>query len=234
MSSYTQPVTYVNGNNLNADSIISNEESLKEYINQEIIAGDISTAALKQDNIARGSIVRNNAEFISSHISGVANLQFVLNRSYSTSTTKNNSQTASIQWQDVSNCGCLVSAHSTAYVLITLYVKYTVQDNTNIASNGGQGNGLWQNEIKLKRINVESGDYSFFATSDNYCFEGAGSSSDTLDPGGDLVNASERSIMTVIRSQVSAGEYYFLASVNPHNERGYTTVKSMTAEVFYI
>jgi hypothetical protein len=234
MSSYTQPVAYVNGNNLNADTIINNEESLKEYINQEIVTADIAAAGLKQENISRGSIVRNNAEFISSHISGIANLQLPLNRSYSTSTTKNNSQTSSIQWQDISNCACLVSAHSTAYVIITLYIKYRVDNNTTTASNGGQGAGLWQNEIRIKRVNVETGEYSLFATTDNYCFEGAGTSADTLDPGADLENANERSVMTVIRSQVTKGEYYYLAAVNPHNETGYTTVKSMTAEVFYI
>lgn len=234
MSSYTQPVSYVNGNNLDADDVINNEESLKEFVNQEIITADIAAAGLKQDNISRGSIVRNNSEFISSHISGIANLQLPLNRSYSTSTTKNNSQTADIQWQDIANCGCLVSVHSTAYVLITMYIKYHIDNNTNTASNGGQGNGLWQNEIRLKRVNVENGEYAFFATTDNYCFEGAGTSSDTLDPGGDLENANERSLMTVVRTQLTEGEYYFVASVNPHNESGYTTVKSMTAEVFYI
>ena len=184
MSSYTQPVSYVNGNNLDADDVINNEESLKEYINQEIITLDIAAASLEKADISRGSIVRNNAEFISSHISGISNLQLPFNRSYSTSTTKNNSQTSDIQWQDISNCGCLVSVHSTAVVVITMYIKYHIDDNTNLASNGGQGNGLWQNEIKLKRINVESGEYAFFSTTDNYCFEGAGSSLDTLDPGG--------------------------------------------------
>ncbi|NCW68542.1 MAG: hypothetical protein EBV86_08220 [Marivivens sp.] len=234
MSSYVQPVLYSDGTVLKSSDIISNEESLKEYVNQEIVAADLSTGKMKQEDIARGSIVRNAAEFVSCHISGLSVLRFVLNRSYNTSTTKNNSQTASIQWQDLSNSGCIVSAHSNALAIITMYIQYFMNDNTTTTSNGGQGSGLWQNEIQLKRVNVETGEVSRYANTDNYCFEGAGSSLDTLDPGGDLENAAARSLMTAVRVSLTPGEYYFCATVNPHNEMGYSTVKSITAEVFYI
>lgn len=235
MSSYTQPTAYSNGSILNSNTIKSNEESLKDFVNQEIIASDIATGKLEQGNIARGSIVQNNAEFQTSHISGIAELQDLKNRSYATSTTKNNNQTASIQWQDIANSGCLASCHSTADIIINMYVRYAVASNTALAGNEGQGNQRWQNEIQLRRINVETGAFSNFAGSDNYCWEPTGTPGDTKNPLADLEGCSERSLMLTYRiANQAKGEYFFTATVNPHNETGYTTVKSMTAEVFYI
>lgn len=234
--SYTQPNAYVNNNPLDANDITKNEESLKLYVNQEIVSGDYSTTdEFSKLDITKGLIVQNNASFESCDVNGINQLQLVLNRSYQTSTTKNNNQTSSIQWQDIANSGVVVNVDSTAELLITMYVKYTVLPNSAIPANQGQGNGLWQNEIRLKRYNIIDGTYANFLSTDTYCFEGIGSTSDTKDPGNDLENANHRSLMIAIRTTISTpGVYAFTATVNPHNEVGYATVKSMTAEVFYI
>jgi len=232
--SYTQPNPYSNGSVLDSSAIIANEESLKVFINQEITATEFATEQFYKSDIARGSIVQNNAEFVSSHISGINELQLLLNRSYQSSTTKNNSQTASIQWQDVANSGTVVNLDAAADVVVLMYMKYVVVNNTNVSGNKGQGNGMWQNEISLKSKNVVSGEYTIYSKTDNYCFEGAGSSLDTKDPGYDEQAAAHRTIMLSYKISLSAGTYLLTATVNPHNETGYTTVKSMTTEVFYI
>lgn len=233
MSAYTQPDAYVNGNVLDTNDIVSNEESLKIFINQELVASDIATAKLETTDIARGISFQNIAEFQSSKIAGIAQLYDFNNRSYSTCTTKNNNPTASIQWQDVVNSGAKATITRASEVIIHLYVKYFVANNLNLAGNGGPGNGLWQNEIRLRRRDVVGGIDSTFLGTDNYCFEGTGASSDTLDPGNTGENANQRSMMLTYRSTIStAGEYWFTATVNPHNEMGYATVKSMTVEVF--
>ena len=235
MSAYTQPKPYVNATVLDTNDITENEESVKVFINQEIVAADIATGKLQTKDIARGTVVQNNASFVSSGISGIAQLQLPANRSYATSTAKNNNQTASIQWQDIANSGARVVIEETSSVIIHMYVKYLVNDNLNLAGNGGPGNGLWQNEIVLRRREVTNPIDDNLNGTDNYCFEGIGTSSDTLNPGTTGNLSRHRSIMLAFRDTVSvAGEYYYTATVNPHNEMGYATVKSMTVEVFPI
>ena len=239
MSSFTQPTAYVNDSVLNSIHIINNEEALKVWLSQEIIATDIAAGSLEEIHISKGSLVRLNAEFQSCNISGINHLDVVLNRSYSTSTAKNNTQTSSVQWQDIANSGCVLKIDKTANVIINIYVKYYVENNLPLAispviDNDGPGNGKWQNEIRLKQINVKTGVEITFENTNNYCFESKGTSSDTLNPIADAQSASHRSIMTTYKLSLTKGEYAFTATVNPHNEMGYSVVKSMTAEVFYI
>lgn len=238
MSSFTQPTAYVNDSVLNSIHIINNEEALKVWLSQEIIATDIAAGSLEEIHISKGSLVRLNAEFQSCNISGINQLQVVLNRSYSTSTAKNNTQTSSVQWQDIANSGCVLKIDKTANVIINMYVKYFVENNLVLTAappaNGGPQNGKWQNEIRLKQIDVKTGDETTFAETSNYCFEGFGTSSDTKNPIQGMQSASNRSLMTTYKLSLTKGEYAFTATVNPHNEMGYSVVKSMTAEVFYI
>jgi hypothetical protein len=235
MSAYTQPAPYSNGTVLDTNDITSNEESLKVFVNQELDANDIATGKLITKDIARGIGYQNIAVFQSGMIAGINQLRNPLNRSYSTSTTKNNAPTASIQWQDIANSGAKAIITQPSKIVIHLYLKYYVPDNLNLPNNGGQRHGAWQNEIRLRRRSVIGGTDSTYIATDNYCFEGTGASLDTKDPGNDQENASHRSIMLTYYNQIStAGEYWFVATVDPHNEMGYSTVKSITVEVFPI
>ena len=123
---------------------------MKVWLNQEVVVGDISSSSLTPLDISKGILIRDNADFVSGSISGLSQLQEPLNRSYNTSTTKNNNQTSSIQWQDISNSGCKVTIEETAFIVVTVYVKYTVLNNldTAVYTNllGAPGNGKCQND----------------------------------------------------------------------------------------
>ena len=106
------------------------------------------------------------------------------NYTYQTSTTKNNSQTASIQFQDIANAGVtLATAGGIAVVTFYLYYEVSPNPTTHVADNDGPGNGQWYNQIILKTINQNDGSVTYYRTqTDNYVFQGLGPVTDTLDP----------------------------------------------------
>lgn len=237
MGSYTRPNNQGVGN-FYTDAQQTVEESTRKYINDQIIDTDIGNT-LTGENIAKGSynIINNSHSFETGGISHRQDLHRVNNFSYQTSTTKNNSQTSSIQFQDVANSGVTVTNAAGGDAVITLYLYYEVTPNptTNVADNDGPGAGLWYNQVILKYINRTSGQVGLLTNnSDTYVFNGSGSVVDTLDPGEGGEPASRRPIMLQYHISISSGEWSFVASVNPHNETAKATVKGMTVEVFDI
>jgi hypothetical protein len=240
MSTYTQPNQYTDTSELRTQHLQNNEESLKDFLNQEIVAGDIDGLSLDKSDIALGrfSPLEGAYSFETGEVVGSAELANYTNRSYQTSTTKNNSQTDPLvkDWQDITNSGCRVHVKQDgAKCLLTMYLHYYVQGNEAPTSSKGPGNGLWQNEIIITYTRgVDSKRFFLGNVTDNYAFDPAGSTLDTLDPWAGDQMASYRSIMTTVSVTLDAGTYNFTASVDPHNEVAYCSVKSMTAEVFYV
>lgn len=235
---YTQPSPYSDGTELKTADIQANEESLKVWVNQEIKTADIDGLSLDRSDIALGRFypIERSYTFETGEVMGIAQDGSYLNRSYQTSTTKNNDQTSMVQWQDVANSGVrLHCKQDGSRAIVTYYLMYTVEDNEAPASSEGPGHGLWQNRIILTYTNMETGEkYYLTNLTENYGFEGRGSTADTKDPWGGGVLANQRSIMVTTTFAMNKGTYNLTLSVDPHNETAYTTVKSMTAELFYV
>lgn len=209
-------------------------EEQRKYVNDQLLEGDIGT--IGGENVSRGSynVINNSHTFETGGIAANAQLYRINNYCYQTSTTKNNSQTASIQWQDIADSGCTLStAGGTA--VISAYLYYFISQNPTVhtATNDGPGNGLWYNQIVLRYRNHTTGQVGTLTTqTDNYCFNGFGSVVDTLDPGEGDRMAQQRPIQVNWSIVLSAGDYSFTMAVNPHNEVGKAVARSMTVEVF--
>lgn len=233
---FVQPYTYVNGNTVSSVNITNNEEALKLFVNQEIVVGDLGLLTLHTSDIARGIYyaIDKSYTFETSDISHISTLQIIANREYQTSTAKNNIQTTGIQYQDIANSGVRVHAKQSCSAIINVHLNYHVNNNE-APSPPGQGNGMWWNKLVLVYRNLATDARTVLDTqTDNYTFEGTGTSSDTLNPGADLNQANTRSQMLTYRVLLSAGYYGFTMSVDPHNEEGWAEVKNMTVELFYI
>ena len=212
------------------------EESTRKYVNDQIIDTDFAEDKLSGENIAKGrfNAISNSHTFESGDQAALQELERPNTWSYQTSTTKNNSQTASIQYQDVTNSGVTVSTAG-GIAVITAYAYYRVQPNptVHVATNGGPGNGRWWNQIVLKHVNHQTGDEGVKTTETrNYCFNGTGGVTDTLDPGYDATLSYKRPVLISFQILLGAGDHSFTLSVNPHNELGFALSRSMTVEVF--
>jgi len=230
---YIQPFSFVPGN-LSSEDIKTLEISAGDYINQQIVTSDIADDLLTED-IQEGEIsfIKGGASFVSSDVSGVGELKLKTARAYNTSTAKSNNQVDGIQYQDIYNTFQTVKLDYNGRIVLNFYLKYFVNDNTNVPSNEGPGNGLYQNTFRLK-IFEDDGSETIVAETDGYCFEGLGASSDTKDPGDNYTMASHRSLMLTYYLLKTPGTYTFGLVCDPHNERGFATARSMTCEVFYI
>ena len=236
MGSYTKPVN-IGAGNFFTDSYETLEESTRKYANNEILPADVGTD-LTGLNIAKGAYnpINNTHKFTTGEIGHTQDLWKLNNYTYQTSTTKNNSQTASIQFQDIANAGVtLATAGGTAVVTFYLYYEVSNNPTTHTATNDGPGTGQWYNQIVLKAVNKNTGSVEYYTTkTDNYVFAGLGSATEAIDPGEGAELASKRPVMVSHSFAVSAGEWCFAATVNPHNEVGKAVVKCFSVEIFDI
>lgn len=241
---FTQPHTYVTSQNLNSDNIKLNEEALQDYVNQEIVTADIGQD-LEYSVLAKGELcaVDNYYEFVTSDTGSQNQLELLDGRSYQTSTAKPAAiQTTGVQWQGIANIAARVKAKAACEAIVTYYILYAVEENTDYAGggpshkNGGPGDGHWQNEIILITRKLSDGTRSLLELeTDGYGFAPTGAASDTLDPGGGGNDAGYRSIMITQKvSLTEAGTYGFGVAVNPHAETAYASARSITVELFYL
>ena len=231
---YTQPNPLVDGTVLNSEHLKANEDSAMVFINQEMVTADMQLRSLSTEDIARGEtfFFQNGGKFQSSQAFGTTELSDIPKRAWCTSTTKNNIQTTGIEYQDIYNSSQTVTLAQRGFIVITCYLKLSVNNNSNVPTNKGPGPGMWQNTFYLREITERK--VLRFTTTDNYCFEGVGSPLDTKSPGADSYPANQRSIMITYRLDRQPGTYTFTHSVNPHNEAGFASARSMSVEVFYI
>lgn len=75
---YTKQYTYANDTVLSADNHASNEKALKEYVNQEIVSGDLATDTVVGESIATPRLITSvqTADFVSKTIQGVAKYDY--------------------------------------------------------------------------------------------------------------------------------------------------------------
>lgn len=240
MSSYTQPVAYVDNTVLNSTTIQSNEESIRDYTNQEIVSGDFQAGKLQTEDIANYSYnaVLQQTSFVSGDVAGNNVLQSPVNRSFVTCTTKNNSPTTGVEWQDIANAGSYIEIDSNCDAIINVMLLYKIPANSDAVTlgNGGPGLGAWMDSLRLYKLDIENNTRTTYLATDSYCFgyTTGSSSPDTLSPGDWSEVAAWREIMVTVKTSLTKGVYYFGFASNPHNEAGYATIKNTTIETFYV
>lgn len=236
MSSYTPPVGYVDGTPLNQTQVIQAEKSLNDFANQQIIDTDIPDQTLSGYNLQGGSldIIRNSYSFLTCLVAGQSQIDDIPSQSYHTSTTKNNNQSASIEWQDISGSGVTITMPQNGEVIIHYYLHAYTPDNSVVAGNEGLGNGKWNNEVRLKVFTHSNNTDSIKSGTSTFCFEGTGGALDSKDPDAGDVQASYRSQMLTFRVNLTRGQYTFMATANPHSEAVLYTAKSTMVEAFYV
>lgn len=234
---FVKPFTYVDGQTLDFDDQRSNEEAAKVYVNQEIVIGDIATN-LDYDEIETGEYqpITGDHKFASSFIAGQNINNEELNRSYFTSTTKANAQTAatSIVYRDIAGCGKQIVLDQSAKVLITWEVAFVADANS--TTSGGDGQGEWENKVLLKHIDYSASNPTptYIAGTRGYVFEPAGASAGLVDPNAPGYIAGNRQVMGSYILTLSRGKHDLQLAVNPKVEAGWASAKNFLVEVFYL
>lgn len=238
--SYTKPYIYVDGAVLQNIGQQANEESLKMFVNQEILTTDLDTNSFTGDNIAQYRFISPvySIDFITKQVQAKNRLRKTIDYNYFSSTTKLGNQTnANVQdFQTLPETAVEVivdpeAPQGFAEVLWTCYVKAFAGNNSNVAK--GQGNGLWENKFILQIENA-NGNISRYDGVRQFVFEGAGTPLGTLDPADEGDSARHRSLMFSRKFQLTAGRWRLSLAVDPKVERGNINSQGTFVETFYI
>jgi hypothetical protein len=235
---YTKPYTYVDGTILGSTDQNSNDYSAKKYINQDVVASDISANILGLDNFQRGELnpIINHHQFTTGEVFGRFNDNLTSSRSYFTSETKANDQTAStsVQYQPIFETGDTVILERDGTVFITLGMAVISE------ANDIETKGKWDSLVILA---YESGNtVTYLTQTSSYTFEETATvaSAGVKDPGSfnwawtdQDEEQNRRWIGWEYMVTLSAGTYRFYTVVNPKVEQGFAGSRSYTLEVFY-
>lgn len=237
---YVKPYNYVDGNILSATEQKQNEESAKVYVNQEITVADFDTYSLETTDIAnyRYNSVTQNFDFVTKSVYGTTDTIKYTNRSYFSATPKRNQQVTIpvVQWEHIEGACVDVYVDRPAVILLTVYAHVIVNDNL-LGVVGTPGQKRWTNTFAISREDNNSNKASGIIDTLQYVFGGAGVTPGAgyKDSGDGGYAASRRQFTFTYHTSVSTvGNYRFSLVCNPQSEIGYTTAKSITAEVFYI
>ena len=234
---FVKPFTYVNGAVLSATNHASNEDALREYVNQEIIAADVSVDTFVGESIATPRFITSvqTGDFVSKTIQGVSKIRLPQEYAWFTSTTKSDNQTSNNikDFQSLNNTGAeVVITKDNTKVMVTFYAKAFGQLNSTVTR--GPGNGKWDNKFLLQY--EKSGLVTQYEGSRSYVWEdftglsGAG----IVDPGAEGTACGHRSIMMTRMLTLDAGRYKFSVAVNAKVEKGNINCQSFTIETFHV
>jgi hypothetical protein len=235
MSSFVKPWTFANQTEFRSDHYNENEEALKNWSNQEIVDTDIQDESLSGTNLQQGSlnIIRNTYSFQTGLVGGQNQKDEVPNHSFITSTTKNNSPTTAVQFQDIAGSGVTFTLKDVAEVIYHTYVHIHTYDNVVVAGNEGAGNGMWETSIQM-RLYYENGNAVNKPQTIGYGFEGVGSPLDAHDPVYSQEAASYRSVMATYSQTLSPGTYTICLTTDTHAETSNLICKGTMVEAFYL
>jgi len=233
---FTKPFTYVDGAVLSATNHASNEDALREYVNQEIIASDVSVDTFVGESIATPRLISSvqTGDFVSKTIQGVSKLRLPQAYSWFTSTTKSDNQTSTTveDYQSLSNTGAeVVITKDNTKVMITFYAKAASTKNSTVTR--GPGNGLWESKFLLQY--EKAGLITQYDGTRAYVWENAdGIVGVFLNPGAQANACGHRSIMMTRMLTLSAGRYKFSVAVNAKVEKGQINCQTFTVETFHV
>jgi len=234
---FTKPFTYVDGAVLSATNHASNEGALREYVNQEIIAADVSTDTVVGESIATPRLVTSvqTGDFVSKTVQGVSKIRLPQEYAWFTSTTKSDNQTSTTveDYQSLNNTGAeVVITQANTKVMITFYAKAFGQLNSTVTR--GPGNGFWENKFLLQY--EKNGIITRYDGTRSYVWENHldALASPFLNPGAQLTACGHRSIMMTRMLTLSAGRYKFSVAVNAKVEKGQINCQTFTIETFHV
>jgi len=234
---YTKPYTYVDTTVLSADNHSSNEQALKEYVNQEVTDTDVDTDTIIGESIATPRLITSvqTADFVSKTLQGVSKIRLPQEYSWFTSTTKSDNQTSITveDYQTLTDTGCeVVIRQNSTKVMITFYAKAFGQLNSTVTRSSG--NGLWDNKFLLQyEVN---GIITRIAGTKAYVFENSDTASPlgVVDPDAKGNAAGHRSIMMTRMLTLNTGRYKFSVAVNSKVEKGNINCQTFTVETFHV
>jgi hypothetical protein len=234
---YTKPYTYADGSVLSATNHASNEDALREYVNQEIAAADVSTDTVVGESIATPRLITSvqTGDFVSKTIQGVSKIRLPQEFAWFTSTTKSNNQVSTTvqDYQPLSNTGAeVVITQANTKVMITFYAKAFGPINSTFArSPTGSG---WENQFLLQY--EKDGLITRYAGTSMYVFENDTTltGSGTIQPNDTGAARGHRSIMMTRMLTLSAGRYKFSIAVNPKIEKVQINCQTFTIETFHV
>ena len=243
MSSYTKPYAYVDGNSLDADNHTSNEESARIYVNNNIIASDVTSNTLDTTDIGAPRYIAPVAEWqgFSKTIGGNVDLQSITNRAYFTSTAKTQRQEVKgvRNYQTIPNASYEIHVdRSNAYFWIRGYAKANALENLTGFAGVRPGQYLADNLLAIQVEDIATGTLSISDQTGDFVFGPKGSytaARSDYDPGAGGVSASQRTISFSYYGLINGkGRKRISLVVDPKVERGFITVKSFVFDVFYI
>lgn len=234
---YTKPYTYADGSVLSATNHASNEDALREYVNQEIAAADVSTDTVVGESIATPRLITSvqTGDFVSKTIQGVSKIRLPQEFAWFTSTTKSNNQVSTTvqDYQSLSNTGAeVVITQANTKVMITFYAKaFGFLNSTFTRSPTGSG---WENQFLLQH--EKDGLITRYDGTSMYVFENdtTNTGSGTIQPNDTGAARSQRSIMMTRMLTLGVGRYKFSIAVNPKIEKGQINCQTFTIETFHV
>jgi hypothetical protein len=234
---FVKPFTYVDGAVLAATNHALNEDALREYVNQEVIAADVSADTIVGESIATPRIITTvqTSDFISKTLQGVSKIRLPQEYSWFTATTKSDNQTSNNikDFQSLNNTGAEVIIYKdNTKVMITFYAKAVGQLNSTVTR--GPGNGKWDNKFLLQY--EKDGIITQFSGSRSYVWENFKglNGSGIIDPGAEENACGHRSVMMTRMLTLSAGRYKFSVAVNSKVEKGQINCQTFTIETFHV
>jgi len=235
---YTKPYTYVDTTVLSADNHSSNEQALKEYVNQEITDTDVDTDTIVGESISTPRLITSiqTADFVSKTLQGVSKIRLPQEYSWFTSTTKSDNQISQTvkDYQTLANTGCeVIIPTANTKVMVTIYLKAYGAPNSSVTYSP---NGvLFESDFKLQYERL--GLVTQFDGTRNYVFEtqtGSTPAGQTIVPSDGGNAAGHRSIMITRMLTLNTGRYKFSVAVNSRVEKGNINCQTFTVETFHV
>lgn len=235
---YTKAYTYVDGTVLTGDDQASNENGLKQYVNQEITSADVDNDSVVGEVIASPRLVSSvyTADFISKTIQGVSTLRLPQKYTWFTCTTKGNNQTSTTvkDYQTLSNTGSEVIIYQDyTPVMINVYLNAYGYENGTFVH--GANIGKWSNQFVL--VYEVNSKITYLTGTSQYVFEDTAAAKNANEPleAGATDNAcGHRSVMFTRVLTLNRGRYKFAIAINSKVDRGNINVKTFTIETFHV
>tara|TARA_R100001510_G_C7652632_1_gene210524 strand:+ start:1429 stop:2154 length:726 start_codon:yes stop_codon:yes gene_type:complete len=239
---YIKSYTYVDNDVLTAANHASNEDGLREYVNQEIVAADIAADTLSGEVIALPRFIPTvyTTDFVTKTIQGQSKLRLKQKYAWFTSTTKGQNQVSTTvrDYQSLYDTGAeIYIPKDNTTVMVTVYMKAFAQENSTAAK--GAGKGRWHNQFGLQYEKL--GLFTRLNGTRQYVFENTTAADSTEEPvktgiAGNFsgIPAGHRSIMVTRMLTLSAGTYRFTMVVNAKVEKGNVNSQSFTIETFHV
>ena len=244
---FVKPHTYVAGTILDASAHTSNEEALKLYVNQEVVAADILDGTLIHTDLEQGSYnpINNHHSFITGEIYGRNAGKDVTSRAYYTDHLKHNQ--GSVVFTTIADTGDELVLKETGTVMLSFGGAFVS------LANFIKDQDRWPSKVVL-RYDGGSGWVNIGGTR-AFTFEETGASANggagrTVQPtisAGEVAGTPNSVKETNIArfslrrwigwswmiTDLPAGSYKFAVCIDAEVEQGFVEARSFTTEIFY-